>query len=97
MNTPKPGEPGFVPPGGIDCRTCTDMFLDYVEDALPAAQRRSFDEHHRFCVGCRTYLTNYRRVAQMAAAAADIEADGPTAVPENTIAAILRARRHDHG
>jgi anti-sigma factor RsiW len=97
MTKPKPGEPGFVPPGGINCESCTEMFIDYVEGMLPPGQLRSFEAHHHACVACRTYLANYRRVTHLTSGAAAGDRGEPAAISPNTLAAILHACKHDQG
>lgn len=90
---PRPGEPGFVPPGGINCQQCTDFLLDYVEGALPAEQLRAFEAHTSVCRPCEIYLENYRRVTEMAS---KVGAEAPAEPPARIIEAILRARAHPH-
>lgn len=91
MSSPKPGEPGFVPPGGITCQECTEFLLEYIDRTLPASQRDAFDRHTEGCAACEMYLKNYRRVKEMASGAGDVAKAGP--VPASLVAAILSARK----
>lgn len=96
MSKPQPGDPDFVPPGGINCERCVGFLIDYAEGALSAEELRSFESHTRACPPCGAYLANYTRVAKLAAqAGAPLPDQAPP--PQRLIDAILQARRHAHG
>jgi anti-sigma factor RsiW len=40
----------------LTCREVIDLLTDYVEDALPARERRRVEAHLATCEGCTTYL-----------------------------------------
>jgi anti-sigma factor RsiW len=48
-------------PGELSCRELVRLITDYLEDALPAATRRRFDQHLRGCDGCTTYIDQIRQ------------------------------------
>jgi anti-sigma factor RsiW len=94
MNPLKPGDLGFVPPGGICCKQCTDALLDYVEGRLPPEQLRAFQEHTGTCQPCAIYLSNYKHITEMASkAGVGAHTEPPGQVPPRVIEAILKARR----
>ena len=81
-------------PAMITCQEFEDFILDYLEDRLPAGQRRIFDLHLKICRECRDYLAAYRRTAEIGKAAfVEPAAQVPDDVPEDLVKAILDARR----
>lgn len=40
----------------LSCRELVELVTDYLEGALPPAQRRRFDAHLAECTGCVAYL-----------------------------------------
>jgi len=46
--------------GELTCQELVELVTDYLEDRLPAAERRRFDEHLSACDGCATYLEQVR-------------------------------------
>ncbi len=44
----------------LTCQELTELITDYLEDALPAAERARFDEHLSNCRHCRAYLEQMR-------------------------------------
>lgn len=77
--------------------TCRELieFLDrYVEEALPADQRREFDRHLALCPPCVAFLESYRQVIQLVRAASSApESAVPEALPEEFVSAVLAALR----
>jgi anti-sigma factor RsiW len=45
----------------MTCKELVELVTDYLEEALPADQRRRFDEHLRTCPLCQTYLEQMRQ------------------------------------
>jgi len=45
----------------LSCRELVELVTDYLEDALPPAQRIRFEEHLIACPGCQTYLEQMRQ------------------------------------
>ena len=80
-------------PGMITCREFETFILEYLDDALPAAQRRVFELHMKICRECREYLSAYQASIALGKAAFE-DADGPIPddVPEDLIHAIVKAR-----
>lgn len=46
--------------GELTCQELVELVTDYLEDRMPAAERRRFDEHLSACDGCATYLEQVR-------------------------------------
>jgi anti-sigma factor RsiW len=44
----------------LSCQELVELITSYLEDALPADERRRFDEHIGDCEGCRNYLEQMR-------------------------------------
>ena len=49
----------------LTCREVIDLLTDYVEDALPAAERRRVEAHLAICDGCTTYLEQVRETIRL--------------------------------
>ena len=49
----------------LTCREVIDLLTDYVEDALPAEQRRRVEAHLAICDGCTTYLEQMRETIRL--------------------------------
>ena len=50
---------------GLTCHEVIDLLTDYVEDALPAVERRRVEEHLAICDGCTTYLEQVRETIRL--------------------------------
>lgn len=46
------------------CRELVEVVTEYLEGALPAARRASFEAHLTGCPGCREYLEQMRRTVR---------------------------------
>ena len=46
----------------ITCRELVELVTDYLESALPEADRRRFENHLRGCDGCTNYVEQMRLV-----------------------------------
>lgn len=44
----------------MSCKELVELITDYVEGALPSAERARFEEHFKVCPGCQTYLAQMR-------------------------------------
>jgi anti-sigma factor RsiW len=53
---------------GLECREFVELVTDYLEGALPAAERARFDAHIAVCAGCGTYLEQMRQTIRAAGA-----------------------------
>ncbi|HLW46313.1 MAG TPA: zf-HC2 domain-containing protein [bacterium] len=45
----------------MSCRDLVELVTDYLEDTMPAVERRRFEEHLGTCPPCRTYLDQMRQ------------------------------------
>lgn len=80
----------------MTCREFAEFIAEYLADGLPAPQRDDFARHLARCSNCARYLDQYRRTIELGRAAfADEESMLPSDVPDDLIAAILRARKAD--
>lgn len=78
----------------LTCRELIDFLMDYLDDALGAAERESFSAHLAVCPDCVRYVDEYRSTVRAGRSAfADPDAPTPDGVPESLVAAILAARR----
>ena len=48
-------------PDELSCRELVELVTDYLENALPQAERARFEEHLIACPGCQTYLEQMRQ------------------------------------
>jgi anti-sigma factor RsiW len=48
------------PPPGLTCREVVELVTDYLEDALPPADRARFDVHVAGCEHCSRYVDQMR-------------------------------------
>ena len=51
--------------GELACVEMVELITDYLEDALPRAQRRRFDAHIAGCPHCREYLRQMRMTIRL--------------------------------
>ena len=81
----------------IVCREFVERVTDYVEDVMPAAERRQIDRHLAGCEGCRRFLNQMRRTVELAGRVT--EADVRALPPETlaTLRSAFRAARNDGG
>jgi anti-sigma factor RsiW len=54
------------PSSELTCQELVELVTDYLEDALPAAERLRFEDHLGICPGCATYLDQMRITIQAA-------------------------------
>jgi len=47
-------------PDALTCRELAELATDYLEDSLPAPQRKRFEAHLRDCEGCEDDLDQMR-------------------------------------
>lgn len=50
---------------GLTCHEVIDLLTDYLEDALPAKERRRVEEHLAICDGCTAYLETLRETIRL--------------------------------
>jgi anti-sigma factor RsiW len=53
-------------PGALPCQQVVEMVTDYLEDALPAADRRRLEHHLAGCPYCSEYLAQMRETISLA-------------------------------
>jgi anti-sigma factor RsiW len=70
----------------MTCRELVELVTDYLEGALPDADRERFDAHLAGCTGCREYLEQMR--STIALVGRLDEADTPPAPREALLAAF---------
>jgi ribosomal protein S18 acetylase RimI-like enzyme len=58
----------------LACQALVELVTDYLEDALPPAERARFDAHLAGCGDCETYLAQIRAVIAVARAGGEFEA-----------------------
>jgi len=49
----------------LTCQELVELVTDYLEDALPPAERARFDSHIRQCDACLTYLQQMRTTLEL--------------------------------
>ena len=52
-------------PRDLTCQELVELVTDYLEGALPSAERVRFEEHLTGCTGCHTYLEQMRDTITM--------------------------------
>jgi anti-sigma factor RsiW len=57
----------------LSCQELVELVTDYLEDALPPAERARFDAHLAECPGCELYVEQMRTTIALAGASSDIE------------------------
>jgi len=80
----------------ITCKEMNDFLIDYIDGALPDAQKNEFHRHLAHCPSCVHYVETYKTtIAAGKAAFCDPNAPDklPEAAPEALISAILAARK----
>jgi anti-sigma factor RsiW len=50
----------------LACRELVELVTEYLEGALPAAERARFEAHLTGCDGCRTYVEELRETIRLA-------------------------------
>jgi anti-sigma factor RsiW len=48
----------------LPCQELVELVTDYLEEALPPAERARFEAHLACCSGCRTYLEQMRQTVR---------------------------------
>lgn len=48
----------------LTCKELVELVTDYIEESLPAGERRRFDAHLSTCPFCRIYLDQMRQTIQ---------------------------------
>jgi anti-sigma factor RsiW len=69
----------------IACAELVELATEYLEDALPAAERERIERHLRECDGCEAHLRQLRAALRIAGALP------PEELSAGALEAILRA------
>jgi anti-sigma factor RsiW len=56
----------FRSPAQVPCQQVVEMVTDYLEDALPPADRRRLEHHLPGCPHCTEYLAQMRETIRLA-------------------------------
>jgi anti-sigma factor RsiW len=72
---------------GMDCEELVELTTEYLEGALPAAERERLERHLRECDGCHAHLAQLSKAIEVAGSLP------PERLPDERIDAILRAIR----
>lgn len=77
----------------MTCREFIEFLVDYLEGGLPDEEKQLFDHHMNVCADCAAYVDGYLQTIKLGKAAFERSDDEvPDEVPEDLVAAILRAR-----
>jgi anti-sigma factor RsiW len=49
----------------LSCQELVELVTDYLEDAMPTAERARFEVHLMACRGCQTYLEQMRQTIRL--------------------------------
>jgi anti-sigma factor RsiW len=71
----------------LTCHELLELITEYLEEALPPADRRRVEDHLEVCEGCRTYLEQMRETIRLTGMLTEEQ------VPEEQKAELLRAFR----
>ena len=71
----------------MTCRQVVQLLTDYLEGALPAAERAKVEEHLAGCDACTAFLAQLRTTGRVVAELAEVE------VPADLRADLLRVFR----
>jgi anti-sigma factor RsiW len=83
----------FKLPMMLACDEFESFILAYLENELPARQRRVFEIHLKICRECREYLAAYRASLDLMRDAYRDHGDpNQQEIPEDLVKAILAAR-----
>lgn len=52
-------------PVDMNCQTLVELVTDYLEGALPAAERERLEAHLALCEGCTSYLEQIRTTIRL--------------------------------
>ena len=80
-------------PHDLTCEALAAFVMDYIDGALPAADRTAFEAHLAACEDCIVYLRGYRATIALEKAYGAATGEPPPAMPEDLVQAILAARR----
>lgn len=80
----------------MTCKEFVDFLMSYLDRELSEAAHSDFEGHIGDCPSCATYLDQYRETVRLGKTiCADPAGPVPEDVPEQLVAAVLAARRHE--
>ncbi len=59
----------------LSCQELVELVTDYLENALPPAERARFDAHVAGCPGCELHLEQLRATIALTRASRELEAE----------------------
>lgn len=68
----------------MTCKELVELITDYLEGALPAADRLRFEQHLDCCPPCRTYVDQIRQTVRAAGKLSE------ESIPDDAKALLLR-------
>ena len=77
----------------LTCRELASFVMDYLDGALPGAERTAFEAHLAACPECVVYLRSYRDTVPLAKTHGVPDDARVADMPEDLIDAILASRR----
>ena len=77
----------------MTCQEATSFISDYLAGELDAETRAAFDYHLSLCPNCVQYVADFERTIQLGQGAYPAAEDPGADVPEDVVAAILKARQ----
>lgn len=81
------------PPRDLTCRELAELVMEYLDDALPVAERAAFEAHLAECEDCIVYLRSYRDTLRLEKTYGGADDERPPEMPDELVRAILAARR----
>ncbi len=72
----------------LTCREVVELVTDYLEGAMPAAERSRFEEHLMGCEGCEIYLDQVKTTVRVTGALDE------ASIPAEQLEALTRAFRN---
>jgi hypothetical protein len=75
----------------MSCEAFIELVTDYLEEALPAQRKASFEQHMHFCEGCVTYLDQIRTTSRLLRGQA--AAKEPAGMRPETLGALVEIFR----
>lgn len=82
---------------GMTCEDVERFLLAYLDGELPWATRVLFRMHIAFCTECKAYIRKYKVARELGQRVMRGDGDDHEDIPEDLIAAIVKARREPVG
>lgn len=79
--------PRFRPSQELACQQAVELVTDYLEGALPRAQRRRFEAHLARCPDCPEYLAQMRAIIALSGS---IRPDDLTPLMRSELSSLYR-------